>query len=129
MKSLVIVLGFMMFQLSGLAQMDTLLIGSWKGSSLCQIKSSPCHDEQVVYHITRTEKSNEYNVLMNKIVNGSEEEMGTILFTFVPSTNELSAMPKPNATWKFMVRGKNMEGTLYYNGELYRKISAKKIAN
>ena len=32
---------------------DTLLIGVWKGSSICQIKNSPCHDETVVYYISK----------------------------------------------------------------------------
>jgi len=27
--------------------------GVWKGTSLCQIKDSPCHDETVVYHISK----------------------------------------------------------------------------
>ena len=41
---------------------DSLLIGTWKGTSLCQIKSYPCHDEQVVHHISKADKANEFKV-------------------------------------------------------------------
>lgn len=27
--------------------------GVWNGTSLCQVKNSPCHDEIVVYHISK----------------------------------------------------------------------------
>jgi hypothetical protein len=38
---------------TGLVKIDTLLIGTWKGTSICQVKNSPCHDENVVYHISK----------------------------------------------------------------------------
>ena len=47
--------------------------GIWKGTSLCQIKNSPCHDEIVVYHISRDSTGKSYEVIANKIVNGKEE--------------------------------------------------------
>jgi hypothetical protein len=28
--------------------------GTWEGTSLCQIKPSPCHDEHVVYRFAKT---------------------------------------------------------------------------
>ena len=43
--------------------------GTWKGTSLCQVKNSPCHDETVVYHISKTDTINVYRNIANKIVN------------------------------------------------------------
>jgi hypothetical protein len=38
---------------TGASKIDTLLIGTWKGTSICQVKNSPCHDEVVVYRISK----------------------------------------------------------------------------
>ncbi|MER3465134.1 MAG: hypothetical protein C4329_12700 [Chitinophagaceae bacterium] len=54
------------------------IVGIWKGTSICQVKSSPCHDEVVVYHIKASGKPNEFSMQMNKIVNGAEEDMATL---------------------------------------------------
>ena len=56
--------------------------GTWKGTSLCQIKNSPCHDEIVVYHISKDSTGKSYEVIANKIVDGKEDYMGTIPFTY-----------------------------------------------
>ena len=37
----------------------TVLPGTWKGISICQIKSSPCHDENAVY-ISQVEGANSF---------------------------------------------------------------------
>ena len=50
--------------------------GIWKGTSLCQVKPSACHDENVVYHISK-KSANLYTIQANKIVNGAEVDMGT----------------------------------------------------
>lgn len=54
--------------------------GVWKGTSLCQVKNSPCQDEIIVYHISKGSTGKSYDVIANKIVNGKEENMGTIPF-------------------------------------------------
>ena len=113
-------------RLAGQASNDSLIIGVWKGTSLCQVKTSPCHDETVVCHISKAGKPNEYNVLMNKIVNGAEEDMGTLLGRFNPKLKELTCSPQPNTIWKFYLSNKKLAGTLYYNRQLYRKISVTK---
>ena len=56
--------------------------GVWKGTSLCQIKNSSCHDEVVVYHISKDSSGKGYEVIANKIVNGKEDYMGTLSFTY-----------------------------------------------
>ncbi len=106
---------------------DSLLPGVWKGNSICQIKSSPCHDEIAVYHISSSGKPNLYHMLMNKLVNGVEEEMGTLDYIYDPAGNSLTSIDeKHKTTWRFTVKGKNMEGTLVYQDKLYRVIKLKK---
>ena len=60
------------------------LTGNWKGTSLCQVKNSPCHDENVVYHITKGRDNNTYQVDASKIIDGKEDDMGTLNFSFDP---------------------------------------------
>ena len=111
---------------AGQGRYDDLLIGVWKGASLCQIKNSSCHDEQVVYHISKGDNANEFKVQANKVVQGVEEEMGTLVGTFDSKQNELIFSPKPNTIWKFKLTNQKLEGTLYLNKELYRIVSLTK---
>ena len=112
--------------LFGQGSNDSKLIGTWKGTSICQIKESPCKNEQVVCHISKDKDSDEYLVQMNKMVKGAEEEMGTLKFTFHSDQKELDCSPKPNTVWRFRLNDDRLDGTLYYNGALYRIISVKR---
>jgi hypothetical protein len=68
---------------------DSLFSGVWKGSSLCQVKNSQCHDENVVYYISKTNKDNILEIKANKIVNGEEVEMGKIQFQYDAKTKQI----------------------------------------
>src|SRR3954465_3367428 len=96
---------------------DSSLIGVWKGTSLCQVKNSPCHDETVVYYISKV-GADSFSIRANKIVNGIEEEMGIIPGTFNSKQRELTCSPRPNTVWKFKLTGRKLEGTLYQNEQL-----------
>ena len=111
---------------SGHPMTDTLLYGTWKGTSVCQIKSSPCHDEMVAYHIAKSSKGNFVEIKANKIVNGAEVEMGIIEFRFDATTKEIVSVSQPDAIWKFKVDNRAMSGTLLYNGQLFRIIQLNK---
>jgi hypothetical protein len=124
--SLVVINLSILCTVAGQSSYDSLLIGVWKGTSLCQIKRSPCHDEQVVYHISKGDNANEFKLQANKVVQGAEEEMGTLIGTFNSKQKELIFSPKPNTIWKFKLIKQKLEGTLYYNKELYRVISVTK---
>jgi len=100
--------------------MDTLLIGSWHGTSICQIKNSPCHDETVVYHISKNSGVDTFYVNASKIVNGVEEEMGILPFVYNKKTKEL--ISTAYGIWTFNLEGAKLEGTLLNHGDLYRKI-------
>ena len=81
----------------------------------------------VVYHISKKHGSDTINILANKIINGVEEEMGIIPFTFNSKTNQLFSTAY-NSRWTLTLENEKLEGTLYVKGVLYRiiKLSRKK---
>ena len=105
-------------------KIDSLLIGTWNGSSICQQKNSPCHDETVVYHISKKMGVDTFYIHANKIVNAVEEEMGILPFVYNKKTNQLISMAY--GTWTLNVEGTKLEGTLFVRGDLYRKIVIRK---
>ena len=107
-----------------LSRQDSSIIGVWKGTSICQIKNSPCHDENVVYRISKGQGIDTFNVSGNRIVNGKEVEMGIIPFRFDKSTNQLTA--SMHGLWTLNLRGKVLEGTLTSNGSLFRIVKLSK---
>src|SRR5215217_8075899 len=109
---------------SGQAQtgvgIDTLLTGTWRGTSICQIKNSPCNDETVVYYISKNKGVDSFFINASKIVNGEEVEMGILPFVLNKKTNQLTSTAYGN--WTFNIEGAKLEGTLVLRGDLYRKI-------
>jgi hypothetical protein len=103
------------------------LVGTWKGTSLCQIKNSPCHDEIVVYHISKDSSGHSYQVDAGKIIDGKENDMGTLSFSFDPQKKILFLVDSvKNIRWEFKISGKEMHGTLISKGNLYRIIDLKR---
>ena len=105
---------------TGLLKIDTLLIGTWNGTSICQITNSACHDETVVYHISKNRGVDTFYINASKIVNGVEEEMGMLPFVYNEKTNQLTSTTY--GIWTFNIEGVKLEGTLLVHGDLYRKI-------
>jgi hypothetical protein len=103
------------------------LVGTWKGTSVCQVKNSPCHDEISVCHISQTKQKDVYQFVMNKVVAGKEEDMGIINFTYNAADKTLTGHFRAADTWKFTVNGNTMDGTLVINDStLYRIIHLEK---
>jgi hypothetical protein len=100
------------------------IAGDWKGESICTIKTSPCHDEQVIYHISEPDAGGKFTIRADKLVNGQPESMGDLDCTFhAPEVKCLSR----GATWAFTVSGNKMTGTLTLaDGRLYRRVSVTK---
>jgi len=105
---------------------DSLFYGVWKGSSICQVKNSSCHNETVVYYISKTNKDGVLEIKANKIVDGQEVDMGKFQFQYDPKTKQITSISQPNAIWKFKREQNTIEGTLYYNDTLYRIIKVTK---
>ena len=101
--------------------------GVWKGTSLCQIKTSPCHDEIVVYHISKNNSGQSYEMQANKIVNGQERDMGTLIFTYDDKQKVfVSVDSEHKVRWGFKITGNVMKGTLVYKSDLFRIVDVKK---
>jgi hypothetical protein len=86
-------------------------VGTWRGSSLCQVRPSPCHDERVVYRITRTTARNSLALDGRKIVNGAEVKMG-VLGCRLDAPSARLTCPIPSGVWQFTIRGDSLVGEL-----------------
>jgi|SRR5678815_1919971 hypothetical protein len=101
--------------------------GVWKGTSLCQVKNSPCHDEVVVYYISKDSAGKSYKMNASKVVNGKEVDMGPLSFTYDEKQRVFVSVDRERgAKWEFKVTGNEMKGTLMDKGELYRIVNVKK---
>ena len=102
------------------------IAGTWSGTSICTIKDSPCHDENVVYHITEPDSAGNLKIDADKIVNGQPEEMGTLDCTLDAKASKVTC-PLRDWKWEFNIAGDKMTGTLKMpDGKLYRNISVTK---
>jgi len=86
-------------------------VGTWRGTSLCLVKPSPCHDEVVVYRITPVKGSDSLSMDARKIVNGQEEEMGVLSCAFAARGASLTC-PLRNGMWRFTVSRDSLVGEL-----------------
>lgn len=114
------------------AQTLSSLVGTWRGTSTCLVRPSACHDEIAVYHISRfTADTTKLTVQANKIVNGVEENMGTLEpCTFTSKTRTLSCPMPPGVRpgeWRFTFTGNAIDGGLWVpGGTKFREIHARK---
>jgi len=86
-------------------------VGTWRGTSLCTVRPSPCKNEIVVYRITRVNASDRLAVDARKIVKGQEEEMG-VLGCRLASSGARFTCTMPNGVWRFTIRGDSLVGEL-----------------
>lgn len=86
-------------------------VGVWRGTSLCLVRPSACHDEVVVYRIASGSTADSVSLDARKIVGGVEEEMGVLGCRFTPS-NGLLTCGMPRGTWQFHVSNDSLVGEL-----------------
>jgi hypothetical protein len=86
-------------------------VGVWRGTSLCLVRPSPCHDEVVVYRITRLKASDSLSLDARKIVNAREEEMGILACALGGRGSSITCTMR-NGVWHFTVRGDSLVGEL-----------------
>lgn len=86
-------------------------VGTWRGTSLCQVRPSACNDESVVFRITRTTAPDSLALDGRKIVNAAEVEMGVLGCRLDAPSGRLTC-PIPNAVWQFTIRGDSLLGEL-----------------
>jgi hypothetical protein len=82
-----------------------------------------------VYHAKKL-NPNTYQFQMNKMVNGKEEEMGPLVFTWNAQLKTLIGVNKSSrgtGTWRFQLEGNKMHGTLTIDDStLFRIIELQK---
>lgn len=98
-------------------------VGVWRGTSLCRVHPSPCHDETVVYRITRLHASDSLSLDARKIVNGEEEDMGVLTCLPGAAVGQVTCT-MPNGVWRFTIRGDSLVGELRTpDGRKFRDVS------
>ena len=85
-------------------------VGVWRGTSVCLVRSSPCHDEIVVYRITQMKAADSLAMDARKIVHSEEQEMGVLTCRVMPSNGLTCTMPQ--GVWHFSVRRDSLVGEL-----------------
>ena len=105
------------------------IAGTWEGSSLCQVKPSPCHDEHVIYHATPTVVRS-YNFAAYKLTDGKEQFIGTMDLKFDPAAGQLHgtiAGSRVSGHILFTVESNHLSGRMTLgDGTLFRLIEVTK---
>jgi hypothetical protein len=97
-------------------------VGVWRGTSLCQVRPSACHDETVVYYISRGSSPDSLLLDGRKVVNGKELEMGVLGCRYTASGAQLTCAI-PSGIWRFAIRGDSLVGDLKSpNGVKFRDV-------
>jgi len=104
--------------------------GTWEGTSLCQVKPSPCRDEHVIYRTTLIGPGR-YRIDAYKVVSGKELFMGAIDVQLDPARAQLDGpvMSDGQARGRLhlSLKGTHLSGTMTLaDGTLYRLIEADK---
>lgn len=106
------------------------ILGDWTGESKCVGNNPYCHDEVVVYHLTRSkEDAKKVNMAADKIVNGKPEFMGEFDMIFDGEKMTLTVEFTIKRTggkgvFLYKIDGDKMDGTLtvFPENEIGRKI-------
>jgi hypothetical protein len=108
---------------------ESVLVGDWRGDSICQVRPSACHDEDSLYHFAKVDgKPGAYSLKADKIVNGQPETMGTLDCAYDAKAQALECSIPDRATLRFTWEGKEMRGTMTLTDKtLWRKLSLKKV--
>jgi hypothetical protein len=92
------------------------LLGNWAGESICVGNHPACHDEQVVYRISKApDESSKVTITADKIINGKPETMYVLDFKYDEKKGTLTGEfvnSRYHGVWEYTVKGDTMEGTL-----------------
>lgn len=136
MKATILVIAILACSVATHAQKQSAesLFGDWTGESKCVGSNPYCHDEIVLYHLTRSKKdAAKINLSADKIVDGKAEFMGEFDMTFDPEKMTLTSEFTIKRTggkgvWLFTIKGDKMDGTLtvFPENEIGRKIQVER---
>jgi hypothetical protein len=109
------------------------LVGDWAGESLCTGVRPACHDEKVVYHISKsTNGPDQFTIAADKIVNGKAEEMYVLDFKYDRAKNTLIhefTSGNLQGQWEYTIKGNTMEGALILlpDKKITRRVKVTKV--
>ena len=78
---------------------------------MCLVHPSSCHDETVVYRISRMKASDSLAVDARKVANGQETEMGVLTCRADGQGTQLTCTI-PQGIWRLTFRGDSLVGEL-----------------
>ena len=108
------------------------LVGNWTGESVCVGNHPACHDEKVIYRITRPpDAKGIVSIAADKIVDGKPEPMGVLDFKYDGAKGTLVGEftnARYHGLWEYTVKGNTMEGTLTLlpSKEIVRHVKVRK---
>ena len=103
-----------------------VLLGTWRGESLCTTGAPNCHNERVVYYIRGSDRPDEVMIQADKILNGKAVTMGVGPWHYDRSRGTLE-WKTPGRVWLLKVDGKRIEGTLTVeDGVVFRRMKLEK---
>jgi hypothetical protein len=92
------------------------LLGDWEGESICTGGNPSCHDEHVVYHISKSpDGPDKVIIAADKIINGKPDPMYVLDFKYDAAKGTLTGEftnSRYHLVWEYTVKGNTMEGTL-----------------
>jgi len=103
---------------------SAILVGDWRGDSICQVRPSACNDEKALYHFKKLgAQPNHFSLQADKIVNGEAVPMGTMECSFAPEKHVVTCST-PRLTIQLALNGTSLNGTMNLpDGTLWRKIT------
>jgi hypothetical protein len=115
-----------------LADDGSQLVGNWTGESICVGNHPACHDEKVVYRISKTPgKPGNVTIIMDKIIDGKPEPIAELEFTYDAEKKTLVnefTRGHTHGVWEFKLAGNTIAGVLLVLPEktIARQVKVKK---
>lgn len=116
-------------QSEGTSAENSKVVGDWRGQSSCVVRESACHDEDSLYHVTKSaEKAGWFTMTLDKIVDGKPVTMGSTDCSYEAAKASLTCK-FARGILRFTVQDNAMTGTMTLtDGTLWRKLSLKKTS-
>src|SRR5262252_8680739 len=104
-------------------------VGTWRGDSICVVRSSACNDEDSKYRFALEEDTpDRVRLAAAKIVNDREVLMGTSDCRYDSQKHALDCSLPNETAMHFEVNGSTMKGTMKLrDGTLWRTIALHRV--